>query len=407
MERIDRLPGMLDYIHPSSFRLPPSSFRLHPSSFQLTLPPVHLKISSMKRAGSQYRKPRPGISDFASQLLSAWRNLKLPVEGASVIVAVSGGADSTSLLLAIDELIKTGKLALKPIVAHLDHGLRKASRDDASWVEHLARDLGSDFVTRRIDIKKRAARTGDNLEQAARRARYEFLGTTAREKGSNLIVTAHTLDDQAETVLLRLLRGSAAEGLSGIEPVRALEHGSQIQLARPLLSWARRVDCEAYCRKRNVDFRVDEMNEDEKFARVRVRKQLLPLMASFNNRIVEALSRTAALLGEDAELLTAKAEDLLKTASGNSSKDQDRTKVPPLNVNALAAAPAAVRRRALRQWILQGQGDLRRLEMVHLAAVDSLIQGSRGGRIVELPNGARVLRKRGWLELNGRVDKDL
>jgi tRNA(Ile)-lysidine synthase len=387
-----------------------SSFRLHPSSFRLpklTLPSIHLKISLMKGASSQYRKSRPRVSDFASQLLSAWRNLKLPVESAPVIVAVSGGADSTSLLLAIDELIEAGKLSLHPTVAHLDHGLRKVSRHDATWVERLARDLGYDCVTRRVDIKKRADRTGDNLEQAARRARYEFLGTTAREKGSNLIVTAHTLDDQAETVLLRLLRGSAAEGLSGIEPVRALEHGSPIQLARPVLSWARRVDCEAYCRKRNIDFRVDEMNQDERFARVRVRKQLLPLMASFNNRIVEALSRTATLLSEDTELLTAKAEDLLKAASANSSdsKDRNRTKVPPLNVNALAAAPAAVRRRALRQWILQGQGDLRRLEMVHLAAVDRLIQGSRGGRIVELPNGARVLRKRGWLELNGKSNK--
>jgi tRNA(Ile)-lysidine synthase len=361
----------------------------------------------MKRAGSQYRRSKPGISDFASRLLAAWRNLKLPAESASVIIAVSGGSDSTSLLFAIDELIKSGKLSLHLTVAHLDHGLRKASRHDATWVSQIAESLGYECVTRRIDTRKRAARTGDNLEQAARRTRYEFLETTARKKGSNLIVTAHTLDDQAETVLLRLLRGSAAEGLSGIEPVRPLTHGSQIQLARPLLSWAQRIDCEAYCRKRNVDFRVDEMNADEKFARVRVRKQLLPLMASFNNRIVEALSRTATLLGEDAQLLTAQAEDLLKAASGNSpdSEDRGRTKVPPLNVNALAAAPAAVRRRALRQWILQGQGDLRRLEMVHLAAVDRLIQGSRGGRIVELPNGARVLRKRGWLELNGRTNK--
>ncbi len=360
----------------------------------------------MKRAGSQYRKSRASISDFASRLLSAWRNLRLPAESTPVIVAVSGGADSTSLLLGLDELIKAGKLPVDLTVAHLDHGLRKASRADAIWVKQLALGLGYECATRRIDTGKRAARTGDNLEQAARRARYEFLERTAREKVSNLIVTAHTLDDQAETVLLRLLRGSAAEGLSGIEPVRPLAHGSRIQLARPLLSWARRVDCEAYCRKRNVDFRVDEMNQDEKFARVRVRKQLLPLMASFNNRIVEALSRTATLLGEDAQLLTAKAEDLLKAASGNSDDFKGRTKVPPLSVNTLAAAPAAVRRRALRQWILQAQGDLRRLEMVHLAAVDRLIQGSRGGRIVELPNGARVLRKRGWLELNGRSDKE-
>lgn len=334
--------------------------------------------------------------------MTAWRNLKLPAENAPVIVAVSGGADSTSLLLALDELLKARKLSVDLTVAHFDHGLRKASRDDAAWVKEMAQGLGYDCVTRRVDTRKRAAKTGDNLEQAARRARYEFLAGMAKKKRSNLILTAHTLDDQAETVLMRLLRGSAAEGLSGIEPIRPLAHGSQIQLARPLLPWARRVDCQAYCQKRNVDFRVDEMNQDEKFARVRVRKQLLPLMESFNTKIVEALSRTATLLREDARLLTTEAEDLLRTASENPDNLKGRTKVPPLNVNTLAAAPAAVRRRALRRWILQGQGDLRRLEMVHLAAVDRLIQGSRGGRIVELPNGARVLRKRGWLELNGR-----
>ena len=365
----------------------------------------------MRRTRSQHTRSRPSVSDFASQLLAAWRNLKLPVENEPVIVAVSGGADSTSLLLALDELIKARKLSVSLTVTHLDHGLRKASRDDAIWVKRIAQDLGYDCVTRRVDTRKRAARTDDNLEQAARRARYGFLETIAKQRWSNLIVTAHTLDDQAETVLLRLLRGSAAEGLSGIEPVRPLAHGSQIQLARPLLPWARSIDCEAYCQKRNVDFRVDEMNQDEKFARVRVRKQLLPLMESFNKKIVEALSRTATLLREDARLLTTEAEDLLKTASGNSNDPKGRTKVPPLNVNTLAAAPPAVRRRALRQWIRQGQGDLRRLEMVHLAAVDRLIQGSRGGRIVELPNGARVLRKRSWLELDGRttmkkVEKD-
>jgi tRNA(Ile)-lysidine synthase len=366
----------------------------------------------MKTRNGELRKPgRSGISDFAARLFTAWRSLNLPMANASVIVAASGGADSTALLLALDELIKAAKLPITLTVAHLDHGLRKASKDDALWVEHLAEDLGYECVKRRTDVRKRAARTGDNLEQAARQARYEFLGKTAREKRSHLILTAHTLDDQAETVLLRLLRGSAAEGLSGIEPVRPLTPRSRIQLARPLLSWARRVDAERHCRSSKVDFRVDEMNQDEKFARVKVRKQLLPLMQSFNNKIVEALSRTATLLREDAGALTAEAHELLKIAGGDRAGKKDKTRMPPLNVHVLATAPAAVRRRALRQWILQGQGDLLRLEMVHLAAVDRLIQGNRGGRIAELPDGARVVRRRGWLELDGRrtrkrVEKD-
>jgi tRNA(Ile)-lysidine synthase len=348
----------------------------------------------------------PGISNFASRLLHSWRSLKLPLSNAAVILAVSGGADSTALLLALDELVKAKKLTLALTVAHLDHSLRKTSRDDARWVENLTGELGHEFAKRRTDVKKLAARNVDNLEQAARRVRYEFLTKTAKGKHSLLIVTAHTLDDQAETILLRLLRGSAAEGLSGIEPVRLIEAKSSILLARPLLSWARRSETENYCRQRKAEFRVDEMNQDEKYTRVRVRNQLLPLMRSFNNKIVEALARTATLLREDAGALTNQANELLTLASAKAPqtlrKKWDNS--ARLNVNVLATAPVAVRRRALRQWISQGRGDLHRVEMVHLVAVDKLIEGNRGGRIAELPDGGTVVRKRGWLELAARAN---
>ncbi len=343
----------------------------------------------------------PRVSAFATRLITTWRSLSLPTANASIVVAVSGGADSTALLLALDELINSRKLSVSLTVAHLDHSLRNASKDDALWVEQLATELGYECVRRRTDVKKRASTTGDNLEQAARRARYEFLAKVAREKQSHLVLTAHTLDDQAETILLRLLRGSAAEGLSGIETVRSLTQKSKIKLVRPLLPWARRTDAEEYCRSKKVDFRMDEMNQNEKFSRVKVRKQLLPMMQSFNNKIVEALARTATLLREDAGVLSSEAETLLIEASAPEVKKNSKTKTPALNVLVLSRAPAAVRRRALRQWILSGRGDLRRLEMVHLAAVDRLIQGDRGGRTVELPDGARVLRKRGWLGLEG------
>ncbi len=345
----------------------------------------------------------PGISYFAGRLFRAWHSLKLPHSRTRVIVAVSGGADSTALLLALDELVKAKKLSLTLTVAHLDHSLRKASREDAVWVQNLAGELGHEFVRRRTDVQKRAARSGDNLEQAARRVRYEFLKKTAKENHSRLVVTAHTLDDQAETILMRLLRGSAAEGLSGIESERPIDSKSSIHLARPLLSWARRSDSEDYCRLRKVEFRVDEMNQDESYARVRVRKQLLPLMYSFNNRIVETLSRTAALLREDAGALSDEANKLLGLAS-TPLMDKRQDNPSRLNVDVLASAPAAVRRRALRQWIFQGQGHLRRLEMVHLLAVDRLIAGNRGGRIAELPDGGKVVRKRGWLELDARMN---
>ncbi|MDQ2937141.1 MAG: tRNA lysidine(34) synthetase TilS [Acidobacteriota bacterium] len=342
---------------------------------------------------------RQSITDFAKRLLAEWCGLNLPVLNARVILAASGGADSTALLLGLDELIKANRLAVTLTVAHLDHSLRKTSKADAQWLKNLANELGHEVVTRRANIKRLASETSDNLEQAARRARYDFLKILAKRNGSTLILTAHTLDDQAETILLRLLRGSAAEGLSGTSPVRELERDSKVKLVRPLLSWARRADTESYCGVRQVEFRVDEMNEDEAFARVRVRKQLLPLMKSFNNRIVEGLSRTATLLNEDATVLSDQAKRLLEVASQSSGQNSE-TKTPSLSVDILLEAPAAVRRRALREWILRSRGDLRRVEMVHLFAVEALLNGGRGGRVAELPGGMKVTRRKGVLELS-------
>jgi tRNA(Ile)-lysidine synthase len=376
---------------------------------------------------------RPRLSIFAKNLLEEWRLLELPVSEARVVVAVSGGADSSALLLGLDELIKKQELRLQLTIAHLDHDLRDDSKTDADWVSQLAKELGYDVVRAKANLKRKSANSpisGGNLEQAARRARYEFFLKTATRKKAKLVLTAHTLDDQAETILMRLLRGSAAEGLSGIPAVREIERGTKVRLARPLLSWARRSDTENYCRLRQIDFRVDEMNHDETFSRVRVRKQLLPLMKSFNNRVVEALSRTATLLNEDAAALTDEARRLLELAvqkpgvPGRSPRvskgpvcptmkpkalanarasawaTNSETKSPALSVTVLLQSPAAVRRRALREWILRSRGDLKRIERVHLVAVEKLLEGERGGRVAELPAGMTVTRKRGMLELS-------
>lgn len=353
--------------------------------------------------------PKTRLSGFAANLLSEWLRLGLPDSDQTIVVAVSGGADSCALLLALDELIKREKLRLTLLVAHLDHGLRQDSRKDAEWVSALAKSLGFEVVISRANLKTRprkreqtgAGKSETNLEQAARNARYQFLHKTASKSHSNFVLTAHTLDDQAETILMRLLRGSSAEGLSGTSPERPLAPGSDVKLVRPLISWARRADTENYCISRKIDFRVDEMNDDESFSRVRVRKQLLPLMKSFNNRIVEALGRTATLLNEDAMALSDAARQLLDLAS-RAPGENSETNLSRLNVDVLSQAPPALRRRALREWISRTRGDLRRIEMIHLVAVEKLLNGVKGGRIAELPGGMKVTRRRGMLELSAK-----
>ena len=348
----------------------------------------------------QIRTPR--INQFPRLLLNEWRKLRLPFADDTVIVAVSGGADSTALLLALDELKNANKFYIKIIVAHLDHRLRKTSAKDAAWVKELATKLGYECVIGRSKVEEIAQANSDNLEQAAREARYEFLQRTAKRKSATFVLTGHTMDDQAETVLLRLMRGSAGPGLGGMEQVRPLGKKSTLKLVRPLL-WARRSDTETYCRLRKTEFLKDEMNDDQKFARVKVRQQLLPLMQSFNNKIVEAISRTASQLREDAAVLLNDSDALLRRAAVLDNGEGE-TQTPVLDVKVLAAAPAALRRRALRQWISEGRGNTRRLEMVHLLAVENLLEGSAGGRVVELPGGSRVRRKRSRLEFEPQND---
>lgn len=341
------------------------------------------------------------LHGFPRLLFAEWRRLKLP-PNETLVVGVSGGADSTALLLALDELNKAQKTSLTICVAHLDHGIRPDSKKDAQWVRKLARKMDLKCVIGRTNAAAEASATSENLEQTARRLRYEFLERTARRLQVKFVLTGHTMDDQAETVLLRLIRGSAGEGLSGMDALRPLSKGSQITLVRPLL-WARHSQTEDYCHHRQADFLHDEMNDDERFARVKIRKQVLPLMQQVNKRVVEALSRTAALLKDDGEVLVNDA-DLLLSRAMEGVPFNPEAEIPALRVDVLLGAPPALRRRAIRKWISNGRGHSRRLEMVHLLAVDGLLQGSKGGRVVELPSGFRVRRKKGWLEFDAKND---
>ena len=203
--------------------------------------------------------------------------------------------------------------------------------------------------------------------------------------------------------LVAVERGKAADG---VKPAAILRHGlrqrrgnpaegSEVALVRPLVSWARRADTESYCLARDIDFLMDEMNGDQRFARVRVRHQLLPLMASFNPRIVESLARVAELAREDSAALEKQADEILRMSMSNNSKTVGHKR---LKVQPVWSAGPALRRRALRQWIRECRGDLKRLERVHILAVESLLTGDRGGRVIELPGGATVTRKRDLLE---------
>ncbi|MDQ4122636.1 MAG: tRNA lysidine(34) synthetase TilS [Acidobacteriota bacterium] len=348
-------------------------------------------------------KPQ-SLSGFARRLRREWRVLDLPTEKQRAVLAVSGGADSAALLTAWAELKTAGKLDLNFVVAHFNHCLRGTESDnDAEFVEKLAARFDFEFVGGSWDRKFEIADLKENLEQAARKARYQFLFETAEKTDAFLVLTGHTLNDQAETFLLRLIRGSGLEGLGAMRPAQILDFGfcildleeqskiqnpeSRIQLVRPLLSWATREMTEEYCRARNVDFRVDSMNKDESFSRVRVRREVLPLLKTFNPKIIEQLAQTARLLSEDAEELNSAAKKLLETAVKDSG----------LDAKVLKETSAAQRRRVIRQWLETERGSLKKLEAKHLIAIDNLLMCGEGSSFVELPGGGIVLKKSGLI----------
>jgi tRNA(Ile)-lysidine synthase len=243
-----------------------------------------------------------------SRLVNVVREFTMPYRNRPGVVAVSGGADSVALARALHEA-GCGPL----IIAHLNHGLRGEESDaDEVFVRNLALSLGSGFLSARIDATKEAA--GANLEATARRLRYEFLQTTADEAGAGWIATGHTADDQAETVLHRLIRGTGLQGLRGIArgALRSADSASR-RTVRPLLSITRSEILD-YLASLDQSYRTDSSNSDRRFTRNRIRAQLVPLLETFNPRVVPVLGRLAEQAEEASAYIEEQARQLLKQA---------------------------------------------------------------------------------------------
>ena len=305
------------------------------------------------------------LGPIVDALADGAARLKIP-DGAPIVLAVSGGPDSTALL--------HGAAALAPgrnwhlTVAHLDHALRTTSADEAATVAASAVRLGLAAEVRRVDVAALAAAEHRSLEDAGRQARYRFLEEVADSHGPEaLIATAHTADDVAETILLRLARGSGLRGLRGIPARRG-------RIVRPLLN-ARRAALRAALDAAGIPYAIDPSNADVAHARNRVRAELLPALERLNPAAVDALIRFGRLAADDDDLLDAlAAAELTQRRNGDEgSIDWHR---PPTR---------ALGRRVLRTAIGDPAPSAERIEALLDAA-----EGPRGGVTIELGAGRRA-----------------
>ena len=314
---------------------------------------------------------RPGLRDQAGEPAGSaderswWAGLLArcefpPATEGPVAMAVSGGPDSMALMAL------AGAAGLEGTVWHVDHGLRPGSDAEADVVEQAAEGLGFGFAGFQVSVDP-----GPDLEARARRARYGVLPSG--------VLTGHTMDDQAETVLLNLLRGAGLDGLSGMRERRS-EAGSA-PVRRPLLR-LRRSETAEICRRAGIVPIVDPSNSDLRFRRNRVRSELLPLLCDIAERdVVPVLARQAAVISEDVELL----EELSRP-------------LDPTDVSALRAAPPALARRALRSWLRSGEGN-HPPSSAEMSRVLDVVEGRR--RACELSGGRRLSRRAGRLSLTG------
>lgn len=312
----------------------------------------------------------PAVAEIRLAVRTALADLP---EGSTVVVAVSGGADS--LALAAATAFEAAKRGVRATAVTVDHGLQDGSADVAAETARIARRLGLEALVVRVEVDGEGG-----PEAAARDARYRVLRDAAGDIGARAVLLGHTLDDQAETVLLGLARGSGATSLQGMAPDREDDDG--LRWLRPLLG-VRRETTRAFCAAAELQPWDDPHNTDDRYTRVRVRRHVLPVLETqLGPGIAEALARTAEQLREDAEafdeMIHETTEDIVEHAEAGIS----------VSVAALAANPAALRNRIIRLVVDSEFGaSLSRGQTIEVAR---LVTDWSGQGPIDLPGCAAV-----------------
>lgn len=320
--------------------------------------------------------------DLHTRLQAAIAGQRLFAPDDTLIVAVSGGADSVALL---DLLTTLPCYTLRLIVAHLNHQLRGTASDaDERFVRELAARYGLPCEVQRVSVRQLAKAEKLSLEEAGRAARYTFFEQLRRERQATAVVTAHHADDQAETLLLRLLRGAGITGLA------AMEARTETAVVRPLLSFTRD-ELRGYLAQQGLTFREDASNQDRSILRNRIRHELLPLLEHYGAGIAPRLAATSALLRQDEQLLEEYTQrDFRRLASHGPGW----CALPRLELLDLASA---LRMRLYRQALKLVHGDLQGFERRHTQALDELLIAGDTGTSVNLPRRTTACRTAGQL----------
>jgi tRNA(Ile)-lysidine synthase len=296
--------------------------------------------------------------------------------GERVLVGLSGGPDSVCLLHILSELRDDFNLTLLPI--YIDHGLRPEERDaEIDFCRSLSDSLDIPFAVKEVDVRDFSEREGFSIQEAARILRYGAFEDYAYSMDADRIATGHNADDQAETVVMRLLRGSGAKGLSAIPPVRG-------KIIRPLIETGRQ-EIEEYLEKKGLRYLIDSSNLKKDYLRNRIRTDIMPLLSKYNPNIINTLGRTAEILREEDEHMEKQVTTSLIRVVSRRTEDTVELFLAPLQ---------NMERVILRRVLIRAIGDtkgLRRIGFDHIEEIISLVNSGIPGSRVYLPDGIRAI----------------
>lgn len=330
----------------------------------------------------------PGLIERVKLQINKFNMIK---PGYRILVGVSGGPDSIALLHILSAL-QSG-LQIKTYVAHVNHMLRgKESEEDACSVKEFAEKLSLPYFTENVDVRSYQKSSGLSLQEAAREVRYAFFERTARRMGADKVALGHHADDQAETLLLNLLRGTGLSGLKGIPYVRG-------KYIRPLLE-IRRHEIEDYCRRHVLPVRQDSSNLKPVYTRNRIRLQLLPLLErDYNPQIVSALGRLSNICREEDNYLEQRTMEVYR-----SLLEEEKNKELVFNKEGLQSLPSFLCRRVLRLAWQQVTGETKELSYYHVEQLIKILQKKAGGNVIILPRGIRAVKTQLFLRLSKNAE---
>ncbi len=322
---------------------------------------------------------------WLEKLAETIRERNLMARGSGVVAAVSGGADSVAMLAILRGLAARDEFAWRLVVAHLNHQIRPDADQDEAFVAGLAGRWGLPFVSARRDVPAEAAQQGATLEEAARNARYEFLLDAAMKNNCSCVAVAHHADDNAETILHRIVRGTHLRGLAGMSASREL--GPGVQLVRPLLETTRQ-EIEAYLERNNLTWRTDTTNADTAFSRNCIRHEILPLLGkTLNPRVKDALLRLASSAGNVEAFLDGLAREAFDKATVRLPDGREA-----LSVQSLVLQPGVLRSHVLRLALERAGVGMQHVGAEQLGQLCSLVEDD-GPSAVCLAGGYSVRRE--------------